>query len=177
MPPKRKTNRRPARPITDRDREQLRELHAENLPRNEIARRMKRAPSTVSKLADELGLTFDRSRTVEATIARQTDARALRASLAIRNYQRAHAIHDRLDEPVFRWKHVTPDGTVLRLTDDHPPARDERDLASAVASYTTAADRLTDEDPGIEDARTMLTGLAAALGQAWRADPANQQQP
>lgn len=54
------------RPITDADRERVRELHVQGKTRNDIAREIGRAPSTVSKPARALGLPFDRSKTAAA---------------------------------------------------------------------------------------------------------------
>jgi len=51
-------------PITDRDQ------HAEGLTRNTIGRQIGRAASTVSKIAAELGLDFDRSRTAARHVRR-----------------------------------------------------------------------------------------------------------
>ncbi|MGW1678517.1 helix-turn-helix domain-containing protein [Saccharopolyspora sp. NPDC002376] len=50
-----------ASPITDADRERVRELHTQGKTRNHIASEIGRSPSTVSKIARELGLSFDRS--------------------------------------------------------------------------------------------------------------------
>ncbi|MGW1680539.1 helix-turn-helix domain-containing protein [Saccharopolyspora sp. NPDC002376] len=50
-----------ASPITDSDRTRARELHEQGKTRNDIAKTLGRSPSTVSKLARELGLSFARS--------------------------------------------------------------------------------------------------------------------
>jgi hypothetical protein len=72
-----------AEPITDRDHEQVRRLHSEGKPRNAIAREIKRSPSTVSKIAEALGLTFaGGARVAAATEARRADAAARRELLA-----------------------------------------------------------------------------------------------
>jgi IS30 family transposase len=84
-------------PVTDEDRERLRQLHAEGHGRNEIARRLKRSPRTISILAEELGLSFDRTATAVATQARVIDAKARRAALIHRAYARAEKIYDRLE--------------------------------------------------------------------------------
>src|SRR5687767_5032223 len=71
------------RPVTDVDRQRIAELHARGMTRNEIARELGRSGKTVSKLAVELGLTFDRAATAIATQAKHLDARARRAGLAL----------------------------------------------------------------------------------------------
>ncbi|MEU5427854.1 helix-turn-helix domain-containing protein [Streptomyces olivoreticuli] len=68
-----------ATPITNTDREQVRRLHAEGRPRNEIARTISRSASTVSKIACGLGLEFSGgARVAAATEARRADAAARR---------------------------------------------------------------------------------------------------
>ncbi|MCT2590548.1 helix-turn-helix domain-containing protein [Streptomyces sp. N2-109] len=54
-------------PVTADERTKLRSLHAEGLGRNDIARRLGRAQRTVSVLAADMGLTFNRTATEEAT--------------------------------------------------------------------------------------------------------------
>lgn len=82
-------------PITDHDRDQVRQLHAQGKNRNAIAREIGRAQSTVSKIARELGLTFDRSRTAKATEAKVADAKERRAELATLALDDAHAMRAR----------------------------------------------------------------------------------
>ncbi|MFE1770280.1 helix-turn-helix domain-containing protein [Streptomyces sp. NPDC059008] len=72
-----------AEPITDRDREAVRRLHAEGKSRNAIARELNRGTATVSKIAAELGLTFaGGARVAAATEAHRADAAARRELLA-----------------------------------------------------------------------------------------------
>ena len=72
-----------AEPITDRDRKQVHRLHAAGKSRNAIAREIKRSASTVSKIAESLGLTFaGGARVAAATEARRADAAARRELLA-----------------------------------------------------------------------------------------------
>ncbi|MFD7103101.1 helix-turn-helix domain-containing protein [Streptomyces celluloflavus] len=72
-----------AEPITDRDCEQVRQLHAEGKSRNEIARTIGRGAATVSKIARAEGLAFSGgARVAAATEARSADAAARRDLLA-----------------------------------------------------------------------------------------------
>ena len=68
-------------PITPNDRADFRVLHSRGLSRNAIAAELGRSPATVTKLARDAGVTFDRSATAAATAAKQADNRALRAEL------------------------------------------------------------------------------------------------
>lgn len=72
-----------AEPITDRDRQEVRRLHAEGKSRNAIARTTGRSAATVSKIAADLGLAFSGgARVAAATEARRADAAARREQLA-----------------------------------------------------------------------------------------------
>jgi ParB-like chromosome segregation protein Spo0J len=128
-------------PLTDDDRRRVAELHAEGKTRNQIAKTIGRAPSTISKLAAELGLDFDRARTRAATEAKRTDAKARRAQLGL----------DAL---------VNADGMQRRaMTADS--GRDARDYAMAYGVFIDRALRLADYDADLQ-------GLAAV--DAWLRD-------
>lgn len=137
-------------PLTDADRRRVAELHAAGKSRNEIARAIGRAQSTVTKIAAELGLTFDRSRTAEATRVKQVDAKARRATLATTALDDADEMRRR----------------ALAAAE----ARESRDYAAAYAYFVDRHIKLAefDADTGVQDGKDMLTGLAEALGAAWR---------
>ncbi len=151
--------------ITDADRTRVRELHAEGKSRNEIARALGRAPSTVTGIAGALGLSFDRSATAAATHARQVDNRARRTEIVGRLYDRAEQILGRLEADQYTFTATTVNGIETK-TLDHVPAPDEKALASAMSTHLGAAARLeqVDADKGAEGAKSMLGGLAVALG-------------
>jgi hypothetical protein len=67
-----------AAPVTDGELARLRELHGTGLSCRQIAKEMNRAPVTISRHAADLGLSFDRAQTREATTARQADLAAIR---------------------------------------------------------------------------------------------------
>lgn len=158
------------RPVTDETRAQVRALHAEGHGRNEIARRLERSPRTVSVLAAEMGLTFDRTATAVATEARMVDARTRRAALIHRAYTRAEKIYDRLEADQtsgYNFTATTVNG-IETETLDHVPAQDERALAMAAGQHLTQATKLEalDGDPANDDARSMLLNLSDALRRA-----------
>ncbi|MEV7501719.1 hypothetical protein [Streptomyces sp. NPDC093018] len=71
------------RPIDDRDRERVRRLHSQGESRNQIAHSIGRSAASVSKIARELGLTFNGgARVAAATEARRADSAARRELLA-----------------------------------------------------------------------------------------------
>lgn len=72
-----------AKPITDRDRAEVRRLHGAGKSRNTIAREIERSAATVSKIAAAEGLTFSGgARVAAATEAHRADAAARREKLA-----------------------------------------------------------------------------------------------
>ena len=151
--------------VTDADRARVRELHAEGKTRNDIARAIGRSSSTVTGIARELGLSFDRSSTAAATAARQIDNRARRTEIVGRLYGRAEHLLARLEADRYVFTATTING-IESKTLDHVPAPDEKALASALSTHLSAAGRLeaVDADKGSEGAKSMLGGLAVALG-------------
>ena len=67
-----------ARTFSREDEGTLRQLHADGVSRNEIARQMEWSVDTITNHAQRLGLSFDREATRAATDARQADLTALR---------------------------------------------------------------------------------------------------
>lgn len=160
-------------PVTEEDRERLRQLHAQGLGRNAIARELKRSPRTISVLAEQLGLSFDRTMTAVATQARVIDAKARRAALIDRAYTRAERIFDRLEADVvdgYKFTSTTVNGIETKQL-DHVPAPEERSLATAAGHYLTQAAKLEalDTTNGVDDAKSMLGALAAGLNAAYDA--------
>jgi hypothetical protein len=155
----------PRNPITDTDRDRVRDLHADGKTRNDIARAIGRAPSTVTGIAHALGLSFDRTATAAATHARQVDNRARRTEIVARLYDRAEQLLGRLEADRYTFTATTVHGIETK-TLDHVPAPDEKALASAMSAHLAAAARLeqVDADKGAEGAKSMLGGLAVALG-------------
>jgi helix-turn-helix protein len=151
--------------ITDVDRERVRTLHAEGKTRNDIARAIGRSPSTVTGIARALGLSFDRSATAAATHARQVDNRARRIGIVGRLYGRAEQVLGRLEADGYTFTATTVHGIETKVL-DHVPAPDEKALASAMSTHLGAAARLeqVDADKGTDGVKSMLGGLAVALG-------------
>lgn len=158
-------------PLTDRDRDQVRALHAQGMNRNAIAREIGRAQSTVSKIAKELGLTFDRTRTAEATKAKVIDAKARRAQLAALLLEDAHRLREQLWQPCKLVKIGGKDNVATEHPLDRPLFEDQLKIVQASSLAAERHARLVelDADNGVGEATSMLTGLAEALGAAWKA--------
>ncbi|MDT0306116.1 helix-turn-helix domain-containing protein [Streptomyces sp. DSM 44917] len=161
------------RPVTDADREAVRRLHAAGHGRNEIARRLKRSPRTISDIADALGLTFDRSATAVATEARKIDAKARRVALVHRAYTRAEKLYARLEADEaggYLFTATTVNGIETERL-NHVPGHEEKALATAIGQHLTHAAKLEaiDGNTGEQQARDLVSqlfdGLAAVYQQ------------
>ncbi|MFJ7267264.1 helix-turn-helix domain-containing protein [Streptomyces sp. NPDC099050] len=130
-----------ARPITDKDRTQVRRLHDQGKARNEIARTIGRSPSTVSKIAANLDppLTFDRAAEVEtATRVRRADLAARRAELAITLHDAAEREVGRMTQPHLYFEWGGKDHTYAEKWQDEPTPADRRTM---MATAGAALDR------------------------------------
>ncbi|MFD6415990.1 helix-turn-helix domain-containing protein [Streptomyces sp. NPDC060194] len=158
-------------PVTDHDRDEIRRLHAEGHGRNEIARRLKRSPRTISEIAaaENPPLEFDRTATAVATAARVVDAKARRTAIMHRTYARVEKLLDRLEadeDAGYKFTATTVNGIETKNL-DHVPGQEEKALAASISSYLTQATRLEalDGDPAVDNARSVLGTLAEGLAR------------
>ncbi|MFE0877304.1 helix-turn-helix domain-containing protein [Streptomyces smyrnaeus] len=157
------------RPITDKDREQVRRLHAQGKARNEIARAMKRSPSTVSKLAREMDLTFDRGpEVVAATEARRIDLAARRAQLAEALHTDAERLRAQLWEPSTYGEFAGREGEWHEVHLDKPRFADQRQIIAATGTAIQQSLKLAPAEggEGADQVRSMLGALGEALTRA-----------
>lgn len=119
-------------PVTDDERDQVAALHAAGRSRAQIARELGRSASTVGRIADGLGLSWDRTATAAATAARTVDLAARRAHLAALLIEDAIEMRDRYRSP-YVVKAVTAEGDIVSMRYDLPPAAETRNLVTALA--------------------------------------------
>ncbi|GHC44416.1 MULTISPECIES: helix-turn-helix domain-containing protein [Streptomyces rochei group] len=160
-----------ARPITDKDRQAVKRLHAKGTSRNDIARAIKRSPSTVSKIAAELGLSFDRAPQVEAaTVARKADLAARRAEMAERLHDAAERELAKMTAPTLYFQWGGKDHKYAQKIQPEPIPADRRAIMSTVA---TALDRSMKLVPPKDDAgaesRSVIGDLIAGLAADYAA--------
>lgn len=153
------------RPITDAERTRLAELHAQGLSRNEIARDLGRAQSTVSKLAAEAGLSFDRARTRAATEAKMLDAKARRAQLAVDLLADAERMRLQLWAPTTIYNFGGKENTYNERPVDQPPFRDQRDIVHAVGLLVDKHVRLTEVDADLQGLPAVDAWLRNIVGE------------
>lgn len=151
--------------ITNAHRDQIRALHAKGLSRNAIAKEVGLSTGSVTKVCRELSLSFDRSSTYLAVQARQIDLKDRRQTIVQQLYDRAQANIDRLNGDGYKHRVQLANDSFV-VVDDAPPSPDERNHASSINSYLSAAARLeaVDTDAASTSARSMLTKLGEALG-------------
>lgn len=125
---------RPRRPVTPAERQQVADLHAAGQSRAAIAKELQRSPTTVGKIAAELGLVWDRAATVVATAAKTADLAARRAELAGLLLDDAFRIRTRFfAEYVIKQAVGSGEGVeVVTMRYDQPPAAELRNLITSV---------------------------------------------
>lgn len=141
----------------------IRDVRSGEKSAGRIAREHGVAQSTVTRIAGQEGLTFDRSKTKRATEAAVEDNKALRARTSRRFLDKANELLDQMDEPHLVFNFGGRDNTYNERELERPPTADLRNLiVSAATAFDKhmAADRHDNDDQGLAavDAwlRTML---------------------
>ena len=158
---------------TDQQDAELVALHGQGLTQAECGRRLGISNRRVSEHSKVIGLAWDRSKTKAATSARVADNKAMRAALESRFLVKADRFLDRTEKPHVVWAFTVGDGSFHKHTLAEPPPSAVRDLTSSAVAATNASLKIAvhDSDSSHDDAKSMLTGLAAALGVAFRTPP------
>ncbi|MCX5362890.1 helix-turn-helix domain-containing protein [Streptomyces sp. NBC_00124] len=157
------------RPVDDKDRAAVKRLHAEGKSRNDIARAIKRSPSTVSKIAADLGLTFERgAEVVAATEARRIDLAARRVALAEALHVDAERLRAQLWEPCTIGAFGGKDNIWSDTRLEQPTFADQRNILAATGTAIQQSLKLQPAEggEGADQVRSMLGALGEALTQA-----------
>ncbi|WP_394253650.1 hypothetical protein [Arthrobacter pityocampae] len=159
--------------ITDELRAGVRACHAKGLGRNAIADELGVARGTITKVANELGLDFDRTKTEVATKARSIDQRARRQDIIDRLYKRAETVLDRLEAETFDALVPSAPGVQSHEVLPFVPATEERGLAGAMGFYLSSAEKLekVDADKGAADGVSMVSEMMAGLKKMYETAP------
>lgn len=147
--------------VTDAERQRIRQLHAQGLSCNAIATEIGRGSSTVSRLAKDMGLAFDRRATQAATVAKVADARARRAQLMTDFLDDAQRLRQQLWVPHQYVDHGGKEFTEARWTQPEPTAVDKLRLMQAATTAANASLRLDarDGDGSAESVGSLLGSL------------------
>ncbi|MFE1349332.1 helix-turn-helix domain-containing protein [Streptomyces sp. NPDC058757] len=152
------TNAQRPRPVTAADEQAVRDLHAQGLGRNEIARRLDRGTRTISVIAARLNLEFECTRTEKATQHRTAQLAEKRAILADALMDDALRLTERLWEPAKVFNIGGKDNKYTEQEVPEPPAADKRALMAAATAAAAQSLRLVPPE-------TDTQGLAAV--DAW----------
>lgn len=158
--------RRP-RPVSDELRAQVREAHARGLGRNAIARELEVGAGTVTKIARDLGLEFNREETAIATRARQIDLSAIREQLARKFLLAADESLELLDAPVVIGAFGGSSNTWNETLLDGPTIEQRKVLVGTAQAAASKGIELLkiDAENGSVSARGMVAELAKALAK------------
>lgn len=162
-----------ASPMTDDERDRIRELHAEGMSCRQIAATINRAFSAVSRHCRDMGLTFDTARTLEATEVRTTANKAKRAALEARLLDEAGELLDQLHVPhlVYNW---SKDNDFAQHELDEPDIAAKRALIAAAGIAIDKAIKLADTDKATAEAaagKSMVGALFAGFVATAPPDP------
>jgi hypothetical protein len=158
-------------PFSEKEIAELKRLHGLNLGRNAIARQMGRSLRGVSRHAERLGLTFDRTATAAATEAKMQDAKARRAAIIGQLYD---VVEDELaylkQADGYELAEVSA-GSAVDYRAKRLPAQDRKALLTGIGSAMATATRLEalDTNNGVDDGISMLGQLATGLTAAYNA--------
>jgi predicted transcriptional regulator len=155
------------RPVEADVRERAIELIHEGMPRNAIARELSIAPSSVSRIAAEESLTFDRAnQTASATAARQHDMKVRRLELIDELMSKAADHLVAIDQPFLAFNFGGKENTYEEHTLERAPTGDLLNLHRAASlALKDARDLIRDDDDqGVAEAESMLMNLILELG-------------
>lgn len=151
-----------AKPVTDEERQRVRELHAEGKGRNEIAEILGRGGRTISTIAKSLGLSFSRAAEVrQATEIRQADLADRRAALAQRLQDVAERELEKVNAPHTYWDWGGKDHDFDTYDAPEPTPGDKRALIGVVATAVDRSLKLAPpkDEGGADQVGSLLTNL------------------
>jgi len=153
--------------------QQLVDLHAQGVTLTACAKELGRSTAAVSRHSKTLGLLWDRSKTKAATQAKVADNKSRRAAIEAGLLDDVQRLRGQLFAPCKAFNFGGKDNTYNEVALDQPVFADQLRIMQAA---TTAVDRslkiaVHDSDSSHDDAKSMLTGLAAAMGMAFRTPP------
>ncbi|MFT8538168.1 GcrA family cell cycle regulator [Bifidobacterium aquikefiri] len=150
--------------FTKAEEKKLKQLHSQGLSLNEIARQLHRSSSTIGKYSKQLGLSFARARTKNATKAKQADAAALRADLKLRLLHEAVLMLDSLHKPFLLGGLGGKDNSYNEHVMPSPPPAEMRNLMTSVGIALQRSIELEKVDQQSETSVTVIDEYLRTLG-------------
>ena len=120
--------------------------HAQGKSRNAIAEILGRSGCTVSRIAADLGLSFERTRTAAAAAAKEADGAAGRAQLQLDALAGVNKLMRQMFEPTVIYTFGGKENDYSERPVDEPPFRDKRDIATAISALAATALKLAEYD-------------------------------
>ena len=160
----------PPKPWTDQQDTELRALHGQGLTQAACARALGISNRRVSEHSKVIGLSWDRSKTKAATEARVADNKSVRSQIEAGLLADVQRLRGQMFAPCKAFNFGGKDNTYAEVALEQPTFVDQLKIMQAA---TIAVDRslkiaVHDSDSSHDDAKSMLTGLAAAMGLAFR---------
>lgn len=156
-----------AKKITDAKRAEVLKLHDEGLSRNEIARQTGISAGSVTRICHAADRTFDRSKTKDASRAKQVDLTEARLNLAHRLNTVANDMLDMIDKPFTVYNFGGKDNTFAEATLDSAPVEARRTIVTASAIVFDKISRIVEKDNGgLDQAVGVLDQIAAGFQAA-----------
>ncbi|WP_069766048.1 hypothetical protein [Streptomyces sp. LUP47B] len=152
-------------PLPEEFHDRIRELHDLGYGRNRIAREIDKPPVMVSRTAEFLGLTFDRSKIQAATEARLADMAERRSILAEDLLSDAERLRRQLWEETTVYSFGGKENSYEEHVFDEAPASEKRALMSTAAMAVDRSLKLVPavEASNLDSAKSMLGSLGEAL--------------
>lgn len=154
-----------ARTFSHDDEERLRQLHADGVSRNEIARQMGWSVGTVTNHSQRLGLSFAREAVRAATDARQLDLKDRRQRLQEALIGDAERMREQLFAPHMAYSFGGRDNVFASRIVSEPPPADKQKLMAAISTAIDKSLRLAefDSESDTDKAKAALGSLGEAL--------------
>lgn len=169
-----------ANPVTDKERERVRELHAEGKGRNAIAKILKRSGRTISEIATDLGISFAAraGQVAMATEVRQADLADRRTAFAITLQDIAEREAAKVNQPLLYWDWGGKEHDFDTHLAPEPTPADKRALMGTVATALDRSLRLVPpkDETGNEEGIALITQLMSGLTAVYKAQQQQDQE-
>ena len=165
-------------PISDEERDNILLLHSQGVPRNEIARRVKRSPPSVSRVVHDAGLVFSDTRAAEASQIKAQRLKERREKLAEKLLGDAEQLREVLNSPHSYY--VQGKYELLPVTLPRPPMRDIRDGMSAMATMLDQHNKLMasgNAERGMDEKRSVMGRLQQSIRALYVAENPDKPDP
>lgn len=156
--------------VSPETRAKIIEMHARGNGRNAIARELELHPDTVSRIAKDAGLRFDRAGQVEQLAAERRNLHELRLTLAYKMADVAANALDQMSQPYTLHNFGGRDNTHAEHTVAEPPADAKADLMRVAAAgfdrLSLIAD-LENKNSDADNAVELIDRLIGAIDTAY----------